>query len=113
MFFTLLPTEAAVCEGGKVAADGERERAAVFSRDAFWAAEASAARKKSPGRGAGGLGAGASIPSWPSEIKTRVPSLCPLYARARRSRAAGRIRPELWTAAPADFFLGNWLAAAF
>jgi hypothetical protein len=31
--------------------------------------------------------------------------LCALYARARRSRAAGRIRPELWTAAPADFFL--------
>jgi hypothetical protein len=26
-------------------------------------------------------------------------------SRARRSRAAGRIRPELWTAAPADFFL--------
>jgi hypothetical protein len=32
--------------------------------------------------------------------------------RARRSRAAGRIRPEHWTAAPADFFLTNWLAAA-
>jgi hypothetical protein len=26
-------------------------------------------------------------------------------SRARLSRAAGRIRPELWTAAPADFFL--------
>jgi hypothetical protein len=35
----------------------------------------------------------------------RVDHLCALYARARRSRAAGRIRPELWTAAPADFFL--------
>jgi hypothetical protein len=26
-------------------------------------------------------------------------------SRARRRRAAGRIQPELWTAAPADFFL--------
>jgi hypothetical protein len=26
-------------------------------------------------------------------------------SRARRSRAAGRIRPEHWTAAPVDFFL--------
>jgi hypothetical protein len=32
--------------------------------------------------------------------------------RARRSRAAGRIRPKHWTAAPADFFLTNWLAVA-
>jgi hypothetical protein len=37
----------------------------------------------------------------------RVYSLCAL-TRARRSRAARRIRPELWTGPSPIFYLRNW-----